>query len=330
MKACNRAPRHPPISYNAISVSFTIISIIFVSQRLAFRFYTKIGLETDDYLMFVATIASIPLTVIGVYGLDANGLGHDVWTIPITAIYKFGKYFMIEAVLPISRIIWGSIAFCILQALITIFVTIFLCHPISYFWEGWDGEHTGRCLSNRAIAWANAVIGIGLDVWMLGIPLSQLRALNLTWRKKVEVGAMFSVGTFVTVVSVVRLTALVHFPASSQNSTWDYFGASVWSIVEVHVGILCTCMPTFRLFLVRLFPALSGSILQPSNAHEFRVASGHKGNGDQKSAAQDLSVSSNRDTGYGSGGSHEGDYDTMLAVGQVVNDEIVLIPMRKF
>lgn len=62
----------------------------------------------------------------------------------------------------------------------------------------------------------------------------------------------------VTVVSIIRLHALVTF-AKSSNATWDNFPVSLWSTVEINVGIMCTCMPTLRLLLVRLFPALGGS-----------------------------------------------------------------------
>jgi hypothetical protein len=62
----------------------------------------------------------------------------------------------------------------------------------------------------------------------------------------------------VTVVSIIRLQALVVFGKSS-NPTWDNFPVSLCSAVEIHVGIICTCMPTLRLLLVRLFPALGGS-----------------------------------------------------------------------
>jgi hypothetical protein len=58
-------------------------------------------------------------------------------------------------------------------------------------------------------------------------------------------------------VSIIRLQALVTF-GTSANATWDNFPVSLWSTVEIAVGIMCTCMPTLRLLLVRLFPALGG------------------------------------------------------------------------
>jgi hypothetical protein len=45
------------------------------------------------------------------------------------------------------------------------------------------------------LGWANAATSIALDIWMIGLPMSQVLKLNLHWKKKVGVGMMFSVGT---------------------------------------------------------------------------------------------------------------------------------------
>ena len=45
---------------------------------------------------------------------------------------------------------------------------------------------------------------------------------------------------------------------------------SVWSTVEINMGIICASMPTLRLLLVRLFPILGGS----RSAGKYYKASG--------------------------------------------------------
>lgn len=54
---------------------------------------------------------------------------------------------------------------------------------------------------------------------------------------------MVVVGTFVTVVSIIRLASLVEF-AKTANITYEFFTVSIWSAVEISVGIMCACMPT--------------------------------------------------------------------------------------
>ncbi|EYB21256.1 hypothetical protein FG05_30714, partial [Fusarium graminearum] len=107
-------------------------------------------------------------------------------------------------------------------------------------------------------------INIALDVWILSIPLSQLKKMNLDWRKKIGVGIMFSVGIFVTIVSILRLSATIKMRAGvgANNATWEYTEFDQWSTIEVNVGIICACMPSLRVLLVRLFPTMLGNSTQ--------------------------------------------------------------------
>lgn len=109
-----------------------------------------------------------------------------------------------------------------------------------------------------ALAWTNAAISIVLDVWMLALPLYEVFHLQLSFRNKISVAMMFCVGTFVTVVSILRLKSLVHFGVST-NPTWDQSDVIKWSNIEINVAIICACMPALRVILVQMFPRLLGS-----------------------------------------------------------------------
>jgi hypothetical protein len=71
---------------------------------------------------------------------------------------------------------------------------------------------------------------------------------------------------------MLRLRSLVHF-ANTTDMTWDYLEASLWSVIECQVGIICTCMPSIRLGLTRLFPKIMGSTNQ-STAKDTGAPSG--------------------------------------------------------
>lgn len=59
-------------------------------------------------------------------------------------------------------------------------------------------------------------------------------------------------------MSIVRLQSLVNF-SNSSNPTWDNLRVSQWSTIEVNVGIICACMPTLRLILLKIFPSMSST-----------------------------------------------------------------------
>jgi hypothetical protein len=94
----------------------------------------------------------------------------------------------------IRRVIHATIVFVVLYLVIFDLFGAFACRPISYTWDKWDGEHSGTCLNNNALAFANAAISIVLDIWTLFLPLTQLLTLSLHWKKKLGVALMFSVG----------------------------------------------------------------------------------------------------------------------------------------
>lgn len=181
-----------------------------------FLIHSEFGL--DDYFIAITLAVGIPSSVLTVHGLTSNGLGRDIWTVTFEQITDFIRVFYVIEILyfaevallklsllffylrifpgaKIRKLIWGTIAFDILFGVVFVFVGIFQCQPINFYWENWDGEHVGKCFDVNAIGWANAVISILLDGWMLALPISQVVRLNLHWKKKVSVAMMFTVGT---------------------------------------------------------------------------------------------------------------------------------------
>jgi hypothetical protein len=189
-----------------------------VAIRLFSKLYTGADLGLDDYFITITLLAGIPSSVMAVHGLTSNGFGKDIWTVPFKQITDFIHvfyaleifYFCQVALLKLSllffylrifpghkirSLIYGTIIFDTVFGLAFVFAAIFQCKPIDYYWKGWDGEHRGKCLNVNALGWANAGISIFLDVWMLGLPMSQLIHLHLHWKKKAGVALMFMVGT---------------------------------------------------------------------------------------------------------------------------------------
>jgi len=179
---------------------------------------SKTSIEFDDWVILLTAIVGIPATVINSHGLAPNGLGQDIWTQQPNIITAFLRFYLASEILyyteisllklsillfylrifpgtRVRRLMWGTAVVTVLYGLVFAVVAIFQCQPISYFWTNWDGLHPGTCLNMQAIAWMNAGIGISIDIWMLAIPLHQIRHLNLHWKKKIGVALMFCVGT---------------------------------------------------------------------------------------------------------------------------------------
>ena len=48
----------------------------------------------------------------------------------------------------------------------------------------------------------------------------------------------------------------------SSNITWDYYDVTVWSTIEVCIGVVCACMPAIRLAIARISPIVLGNTMQ--------------------------------------------------------------------
>lgn len=113
-------------------------------------------------------------------------------------LFKLSILFFYLRIFPakkIRNIVWATIIFDCLYGVGFLLAAALQCHPISFYWNQWSGEYRGSCVNINGLGWANAIISILLDVWMLGFAISQIIHLQLHWKQKVGVGMMFSVGT---------------------------------------------------------------------------------------------------------------------------------------
>jgi hypothetical protein len=92
------------------------------------------------------------------------------------------------------KIVWAVIYFQIASMIAFGFAAAFVCTPVSFAWKQWDGEHTGKCINNNALAFTHAAHSILVDFITLSLPITQIWKLHLGMRKKIGVLLMFSVG----------------------------------------------------------------------------------------------------------------------------------------
>ena len=71
-----------------------------------------------------------------------------------------------------------------------------------------------------------------------------------------------------TIISIVRLRALVGF-GQSTNLTYDQTETAKWSIIELTVGLVCSCLPSIRSLLVQCLPSVFGSTQGKSTGNQY-------------------------------------------------------------
>ncbi|KAK3713690.1 hypothetical protein LTR37_008384 [Vermiconidia calcicola] len=141
----------------------------------------------------------------------------------------------------------------------TFFSAVFACWPISYFWTKLKDPDGGHCLNRFAVWFANAGLNIATDIATGLLPMRVLRDLELPKRQKYALMIVFGLGGFTCVVSILRLESL-YVISKAKDITWVNPLAAIWSSVEINTAILCSCLPTLRSCVSRIFPKLLGSM----------------------------------------------------------------------
>ncbi|KAK7535354.1 uncharacterized protein J3D65DRAFT_592362 [Phyllosticta citribraziliensis] len=282
LTACGAEVRDQSSTFTAIGIVGMVVAFLAFLLRMAASLgKTGRAVSWDDWTMLLLVILAIPPAVFAPILAD-NGMGKDIWTLTpeqITNVlhyYFFGEIFYVVA-LGISKIsvlffylrvfpakdfrmiIYATMGVCVVYCIVFGIVTALQCSPVSYAWTQWDGLHEGKCNDIHIQGYVAAAVNILLDAIVMVLPLKHLAGLNMGIKKKLMVMAMFSVGIFIVLTSIIRLESLVHF-ANSQNITWDYFEAGYWSLIEVYVSIICGCMPAHRFLFAKFWPKIKDTV----------------------------------------------------------------------
>ncbi|EJP63183.1 CFEM domain-containing protein [Beauveria bassiana ARSEF 2860] len=261
--------------------------LIVVSLRLVYKqfFSVRKHLNTEEWTLMAAIAVGLVSMALSIFGITGHGFGIDVWGLDQPTLVAFRRYFYVIQIFyvvlmallkltftffylnifsgrGIRALLWSTVAFHVALALAFSIGIVFQCLPIPYQWEKLNHVHdatmTGYCANTNAAGWVNSALSVLSDIWLLSIPLSQLHKLHLHWKKRLGAGFMFMTGFGVTVISCLRLASVRNY-ASTSNPTWDQWDIMWWSTVEIQVGLICTCLPSMRLILIRLWPRAFGS-----------------------------------------------------------------------
>jgi hypothetical protein len=140
-----------------------------------------------------------------------------------------------------------------------------MCTPVSYFWNPSIGGH---CLSRLGVWFANASINIITDIVICLMPVPVLNRLSLPRKQKYALIAVFCLGLFVCLTSILRLKALYQISIST-DVTWDNTPAAYWSSLECNCSVVAACLPTLRKSISRFFPSFFSSPSNSDSNHRY-------------------------------------------------------------
>jgi len=147
-----------------------------------------------------------------------------------------------------KKISYATIGFLLVYLVTTTIVSVLQCRPIQRAWM--DGPKD-QCIALLSFFVFNGAVAVMTDLIVLGLPLPLVWGLQLPMSQKLSLIPVFGIGIFIVTVSSLRLHALIVTP--SIDPTYDLEG-TLWTIIEFNLAIVCACLPSIRVVLVRLFP----------------------------------------------------------------------------
>ena len=96
----------------------------------------------------------------------------------------------------------------------------------------------------------SAAFNVLMDIVIFIIPLRSLFALRIRTTQKIHLISLFSAGLVVIVAATVRLVYIVIIMRETYDVSWYGYMGWLWASIEVHVSLICACVPSCRAFFV--------------------------------------------------------------------------------
>ncbi|KAJ8121734.1 hypothetical protein O1611_g10023 [Lasiodiplodia mahajangana] len=205
---------------------FLILAGVIFLLRLVSRVVCHTKFWWDDFFNLLATIGVVGYSAV-CFVTGNLGLGTEIWAVPrenidtlLTLSYvEFLLYNWVEVTLRTSvllfyirvfavgtgprRIFWAVLIVSDVLSVGFLFFNIFQCTPISYFWQRWDGEHSGHCIDASKVTLSGGVIDLFWTVLIVIVPLPYILRLKLPPYKKFAATVMFALA--------IRFVLRVHY-----------------------------------------------------------------------------------------------------------------------
>ncbi|KFX91855.1 hypothetical protein O988_04425 [Pseudogymnoascus sp. VKM F-3808] len=246
--------------------------VIFVSIRLYARLaITKAGIGLDDVLICVSTVFGLGLTAGVILAIHNYGWDIHVWDLPpedsissrmvswasmvlyltsstltkVSILVFYLRILVDKRDKLITKITLGAMGLYYVVLLLVLFLQ---CQPLQYYWEILIPGAKGKCFDEGVHMVTAGVLNIIFDLIIFTIPLRSLFLLKIRTTQKLQVISLFSAGLIVIAAASMRLYYNVVVFLQTYDVSWYGYVAWLWAAVEVHVSIICACVPSCRAF----------------------------------------------------------------------------------
>ncbi|KAI8628367.1 hypothetical protein F5Y19DRAFT_486046 [Xylariaceae sp. FL1651] len=268
------------------NIAVHTVFLTFSTFAVVVRLYTRIiisrmKLGTDDYLAIFGYLSTVAFSVL-LFKAYALGIGRHLWDVPppwfvpalkwqtisswvyITAgtLVKLSILFLYLRVFSLEQ----KTRILVISAIVVLTLTnfgfllgdVFFCIPVA---KAWNAALPGHCTSPAALAWFTGVWSVVVDIFILAVPIPLVWNLNIGSGRRIRLASVFGLGIFAVVASIVRL-GMTSFLQSSADATYNISKVALWAVIEINVGLMCSCLLLLPGFLRHHLPESTKSFIR--------------------------------------------------------------------
>ncbi|KAL5624295.1 hypothetical protein BROUX41_004355 [Berkeleyomyces rouxiae] len=142
------------------------------------------------------------------------------------------------------RLTIGTIIFHCVFCVVCLIVTTNQCTPLKKWWD-MSGTIDGHCINTTAFFYSTSSINIVTDFWILGLPIASLVKINRSQKEKYALMAVFGVGCFAAITSIIRLKSIREYTQAT-DPFLSALSVNLWSMIETNTAIICASVPALK------------------------------------------------------------------------------------
>ncbi|KZM23798.1 uncharacterized protein EKO05_0009792 [Ascochyta rabiei] len=258
------------------------ISIALLLARLWVRIHTQRSAGWDDWLMLVAAFPVLALTIIFPLITENHRFNRHIWDVeqqyfPIQRKFVMAIYSLFSLASGLiklsillfyrrlsSRVVSPAfrrtmhIAIFVIGGYSVVFalIPIFMCRPISAFWDQVDFVKVAKgyeykCINEGADVVAHGIISTVQDLVVAFLPTVLCWNLQMPIRQKIALYSILALGYTGVAIGAVRTYTGYRLFFQTYDVTWVASDTWLWSLLELHIGSMCANAPALKIFFAQ-------------------------------------------------------------------------------
>ncbi|KAH6642519.1 hypothetical protein C7974DRAFT_302569, partial [Boeremia exigua] len=183
------------------------------------------------------------------------------------------QYYRIFTIRELRVPVYVALAIVGSWGVVLLFTSIFSCVPVEAYWNVLI-KGSSKCVDQMALWYVNASANMITDLMVAVIPVRGIWSLQIPKRQKLALLAILTIGWFVCVVSIIRVTTLTVFEKHMDDATYYSAPTAYWSSIEANLGIVCASLPALKPLIVRIIPVFGS--LHDSRGRTSDSATGNR------------------------------------------------------